>query len=128
MRVRRALPPLPPTYTTHPHIPARNLVPGDLIELKLGDVVPADAVLLANQHPLQVDQSALTGESLPVNIAPGEKLKMGSAIKRGEGKAVVVATGANTFFGKAAAMIAGVVHQGRFQAILFKITLILLAM
>ena len=63
-----------------------------------------------------------------MNIQPGEKLKMGSAIKRGEAKGVVVATGANTFFGKAAGMIAGVVHQGRFQMILFRITLILLAL
>ena len=92
---------------------AKNLVPGDLIELKLGDVVPADAVLLMNQMEMQVDQSALTGESLPVNIQPGQKLKMGSAIKRGEAKAVVVATGANTFFGKAAAMISGVRGRAR---------------
>jgi H+-transporting ATPase len=83
-------------------------VPGDLLELKLGDVVPADAVLLPGQMSMQVDQAALTGESLPVTISPGEKLKMGSAIKRGEAKAVVVATGANTFFGKAAAMISQV--------------------
>ena len=110
------------------NMPARELVPGDLIELKLGDVVPADAMLLVNQQSMEVDQAALTGESLPVTIQPGEKLKMGSAIKRGEAKAVVVATGANTFFGKAAGMIAGVVHQGRFQLILFRITLVLLAL
>ena len=108
--------------------PARELVPGDLIELKLGDVVPADAQLLVGQQSMEVDQAALTGESLPVTIFPGDKLKMGSAIKRGEARAVVVATGANTFFGKAAGMIAGVVHQGRFQMILFRITLILLAL
>jgi len=107
---------------------ARELVPGDLIELKLGDVVPADTFLLLGQHSMEVDQAALTGESLPVTIAAGDKLKMGSAIKRGEGKGVVVATGANTFFGKAAGMIAGVVHQGRFQLILFRITLVLLAL
>jgi P-type E1-E2 ATPase len=76
-------------------MPARELVPGDLIELKLGDVVPADATLL-DGHPVQVDQSALTGESLPVNIHPGGKLKMGSAVKRGEARAVVCATGAST--------------------------------
>ena len=110
------------------NMPARELVPGDLIELKLGDVVPADAMLLLGQQSMEVDQAALTGESLPVTIEPGEKLKMGSAIKRGEAKGVVVATGPNTFFGKAAGMIAGVVHQGRFQLILFRITLGLLAL
>jgi len=107
------------------NIPARELVPGDLIEIKLGDIVPADALLLPGM-PMQVDQAALTGESLPVTIHPGDKLKMGSAIKRGESKAVVVATGGNTFFGKAAGMIASVESQGRFQKILFNITLVLL--
>ena len=92
---------------------AKNLVPGDLIELKLGDVVPADAVLLMNQMEMQVDQSALTGESLPVNIQPGQKLKMGSAIKRGESKAVVTQTGGNTFLGTAAGLLASVEHEGR---------------
>jgi H+-transporting ATPase len=109
------------------NMPARELVPGDLIEIKLGDVVPADATLLPGM-PMQVDQAALTGESLPVNIHPGDKLKMGSAIKRGESKAVVVATGANTFFGKAAGLIASVESHGRFQKILFNITLILLVL
>ena len=108
-------------------VPARELVPGDLIEIKLGDVVPADATLLPGMQ-MQVDQSALTGESLPVNIHPGDKLKMGSAIKRGESKAVVVATGLNTFFGKAAGLIASVESHGRFQKILFNITLILLVL
>ena len=106
---------------------ARDLVPGDLIEVKLGDVVPADAVLLPGM-PLTVDQSALTGESLPTTIHPGDKLKMGSAIKRGESKAVVVATGANTFFGKAAALIGSVQHTSRFQVILFRLTLTLLVL
>jgi H+-transporting ATPase len=106
-------------------IPARELVPGDLLEIKLGDIVPADALLLPGM-PMQVDQAALTGESLPVNIHPGDKLKMGSAIKRGESKAVVIGTGGNTFFGKAAGMIASVESHGRFQKILFNITLILL--
>jgi P-type E1-E2 ATPase len=71
---------------------SRYLVPGDLIELKLGDIVPADAILL-DGHPVQVDQAALTGESLPVTIHPDGKVKMGSALKRGEIKAVVCATG-----------------------------------
>jgi len=107
-------------------IPARELVPGDVVELVIGDVVPADAIL-KGVEPLQVDQSALTGESLPVTISPGGKLKMGSAVKRGEANAVVCATGQNTFFGKAAGLIDAVEATGRFQQILFKITLWLLA-
>jgi H+-transporting ATPase len=73
-------------------MPSRELVPGDLIELKLGDIVPADAILLEGQ-PVQVDQAALTGESLPVTIHPDGKVKQGSALKQGEIRAVVVATG-----------------------------------
>ena len=73
-------------------MPSRELVPGDLIELKIGDIVPADAMLLPGL-PLQVDQSALTGESLPVTIYPGGKAKMGSAIKRGEAKGIICGTG-----------------------------------
>jgi H+-transporting ATPase len=104
---------------------ARELVPGDLIEVKLGDVVPADAILLPGMT-IQADQSALTGESLPTTVHPGMKLMMGSAIKRGESKAIVVQTGANTFLGKAAGLLAGVEHTGRFQKILNQITLSLL--
>jgi H+-transporting ATPase len=106
-------------------MPSRNLVPGDLIELKIGDVVPADAMLLPGQA-LQVDQSALTGESLPVTIYPMGKAKMGSAIKRGETKAVVCGTGRFTFFGKAAELLNQVVVQGRFQKIIFRVTIWLL--
>lgn len=88
--------------------------------------MPADATLLDGE-PLQVDQSALTGESLPVSIHPGGKCKMGSTIKRGEINAIVVATGRHTFFGKAADLLNIEDTQGRFQKILFKITLGLLA-
>ena len=105
---------------------SKFLVPGDLIELKLGDIVPADAMLLPGM-PLQVDQSALTGESLPVNIHPGGKCKMGSAVKRGETHAVIVATGRFTFFGKAADMLNSVEVVGRFQKIVFQITIWLMA-
>lgn len=106
-------------------MPSRELVPGDLIELTIGDIVPADAILLEGQ-PLQVDQSALTGESLPVTIYPQGKAKMGSAVKRGEAHAVVCGTGRYTFFGKAAELLNQVVVQGRFQKIVIKITLWLL--
>ena len=78
--------------------------------------------------PIEVDQAALTGESLPVNKHPWEMLLMGSAIKRGEVKAVVSSTGARTFFGKAAGMIGGVVSHGRLQMVLFRVTMVLLVL
>jgi H+-transporting ATPase len=106
---------------------AKELVPGDLIELKIGDIVPADAIMLDGK-PVEVDQAALTGESLPVSKNPWEQMLMGSALKRGEVKAVVANTGPRTFFGKAAGMIAGVVAHGRLQTVLFNITMALLVL
>ena len=97
------------------------LVPGDLIKLKLGDVLPADGILL-EKNPVEVDQAALTGESLPVTIHQWGHLKMGSALKRGEGDAIVTATGSNTFLGTAAKLIDSVEGQGHLQAVLLKIT------
>lgn len=73
-------------------MPSRELVPGDLIEMKAGEFVPADCVLVEGQQ-LDVDQSALTGESLPVTLLEGEKAKMGSVIKAGNARAVVTETG-----------------------------------
>lgn len=108
-------------------IPARELVPGDYIQLKLGDIVAADAILLGhNYDSLEVDQAALTGESLPVTTYHGEKVLMGSSVKRGELDAIVCSTGEHTFFGKAAGMIASVDEVGHFQKILLKITTFLL--
>jgi len=107
------------------HMNARELVPGDLIELTIGNIVPADACL-RDCKPCQVDQAALTGESLPVIKSSWEKLLMGSAIKQGEAEAVVVATGGNTFFGQAATLISSVTHEGRLQKTLFTITAALL--
>ena len=84
------------TWTTHP---ARDLVPGDMIRLRIGDIVPADAKLMEGD-PIQVDQSALTGESLPVTGSPGGAVFSGSIIRQGEIDAIIYATGKNTFFGK----------------------------
>ncbi|XP_042519234.1 ATPase 2, plasma membrane-type-like [Macadamia integrifolia] len=67
------------------------LVPGDVISIKLGDIIPADAHLLEGD-PLKIDQSALTGESLPVTRNPGEEVFSGSTCKQGEIEAVVIAT------------------------------------
>ncbi|XP_074325063.1 plasma membrane ATPase 4 isoform X2 [Apium graveolens] len=96
---------------------ASILVPGDVISIKLGDIVPADARLL-DGDPLKIDQSALTGESLPVNKNPGDEVFSGSTCKQGEIEAVVIATGVHTFFGKAAHLVDSTNNVGHFQMVL----------
>jgi H+-transporting ATPase len=105
---------------------SKDLVPGDVINLKLGDIIPADCKLLEGA-PLQVDQAALTGESLPVTMYPGDAAKMGATVKRGEIEAHVTATGSNTFFGKAASMVNSVENVSRFQKVMWKINIVLLS-
>ncbi|KAK6135611.1 hypothetical protein DH2020_030659 [Rehmannia glutinosa] len=96
---------------------ASILVPGDLISVKLGDIIPADARLLEGD-PLKIDQSALTGESLPVTKNPGDGVYSGSTCKQGEIEAVVIATGVHTFFGKAAHLVDSTNNVGHFQKVL----------
>ncbi|BFI24653.1 hypothetical protein AXG93_4794s1080 [Marchantia polymorpha subsp. ruderalis] len=96
---------------------AQVLVPGDIISIKLGDIVPADARLLEGD-PLKIDQSALTGESLPVTRKPGDEVFSGSTCKQGEIEAVVIATGVHTFFGKAAHLVDSTNQVGHFQKVL----------
>ena len=97
-----------------------ELVPGDVIRLRLGDIVPADARLLAGD-PVQVDQSALTGESLPATRKPGEAVFSGSIIKRGEIDALVYATGTKTYFGKTAELVQDAHTVSHFQRAVLKI-------
>ncbi|KAJ8753212.1 hypothetical protein K2173_017809 [Erythroxylum novogranatense] len=99
---------------------AAILVPGDVISVKLGDVIPADARLLEGD-PLKIDQSALTGESLPVTKNPGDEVFSGSTCKQGEIEAVVIATGVHTFFGKAAHLVDNTNNVGHFQKVLTSI-------
>ncbi|CAN6573128.1 unnamed protein product [Malus baccata var. baccata] len=96
---------------------AAILVPGDVVSIKLGDIVPADARLL-DGDPLKIDQSALTGESLPVTRYPGDEVFSGSTVKQGEIEAVVIATGVHTFFGKAAHLVDSTNQVGHFQKVL----------
>uniref|UniRef100_A0A5B6YYH1 Plasma membrane ATPase n=2 Tax=Davidia involucrata TaxID=16924 RepID=A0A5B6YYH1_DAVIN len=96
---------------------AAILVPGDIISIKLGDIIPADARLLEGD-PLKVDQSALTGESLPVTKNPYSEVFSGSTCKQGEIEAVVIATGVHTFFGKAAHLVDSTNQVGHFQKVL----------
>nr|AAY42949.1 plasma membrane H+ ATPase [Lupinus albus] len=96
---------------------AAILVPGDIISIKLGDIIPADARLLEGDA-LSVDQSALTGESLPATKKPHDEVFSGSTVKKGEIEAVVIATGVHTFFGKAAHLVDSTNQVGHFQKVL----------
>lgn len=95
-------------------VDAAELVPGDVIRLRLGDIIPADTKLVEGEY-LAVDQSALTGESLPVNKKPGEVAYSGSVAKQGEMIAVVTATGGDTFFGKTAKLVEDAGAVSHFQ-------------
>ncbi|MCV7357704.1 plasma-membrane proton-efflux P-type ATPase [Mycolicibacterium fluoranthenivorans] len=108
--------------------PARELVPGDVIRLRLGDIVPADARLL-DGDAVEIDQSALTGESLPVSAQAGAAVFSGSVIRRGEIGALVYATGTRTYFGKTAELVQDAHTVSHFQRAVLKIGnyLILLA-
>jgi H+-transporting ATPase len=99
---------------------ARELVPGDVIRVRLGDIVPADARLL-DGDPVEVDQSALTGESLPATRKSGEAIFSGSIIRQGEIGALVYATGASTYFGKTAELVQGAETVSHFQKAVLKI-------
>ena len=99
---------------------ARELVPGDVIRVRLGDIVPADARLLEGDE-IEVDQSALTGESLPATRKPGEAVFSGSIIRQGEIDALVYATGANTYFGKTAQLVQEANTVSHFQRAVLKI-------
>ena len=102
-------------------INASLLVPGDIITLSAGAAVAADCEILPGA-PIEVDQAALTGESLPVTMRAGDVAKMGSNVTRGEVEAMVCATGGETFFGKTAALIQSVDEMGHFQKIILRIT------
>ncbi|WP_158841019.1 plasma-membrane proton-efflux P-type ATPase [Polaribacter sp. L3A8] len=99
---------------------ARDLVPGDIIRLRLGDIVPADTRLLEGDS-VEVDQSALTGESLPAERKSGEVVFSGSIIRRGEIEALVYATGSNTYFGKTVQLVQEAGTISHFQKAVLKI-------
>ena len=81
---------------------AKEIVPGDIIHVSSGDIIPADTKLM---HGISADESALTGESLPVEKNPSDMGYSGSIVSRGETKALVISTGQNTFFGKTAQLV-----------------------
>jgi H+-transporting ATPase len=98
----------------------KELVPGDIIRVRMGDIVPADAKLLED-GPIEVDQSALTGESLPVARKLDEVLYSGSIIRQGEADALVYATGMHTYYGKIAELVGRADTPGHLQKAVIKI-------
>jgi H+-transporting ATPase len=96
------------------------LVAGDIIFLKLGDIIPADVMLLEGEY-LSVDQSALTGESLTVDKKVGDSAYSGSIARRGEMKALVTTTGMNTYFGKTARLVETAETRSHFQLAVLRI-------
>ncbi len=95
-------------------IDAAGLVPGDIIRVRLGDIIPADVTIIDGDY-LSVDQSALTGESLPVTKKKGEDAFSGTIVKQGEVVAKVKATGKNTRFGKTAGLVEQAKTVSHFQ-------------
>ena len=106
---------------------AAAIVPGDLVLLAAGSAVPADCYV--NEGEIEVDQSAMTGESLPVKFRRGDVCKMGSTVTRGEVEGTVETTGQNTFFGKTAAMLQSVENSGgSLQTLLLQVMFVLVAL
>jgi len=108
-------------------IDAKELVPGDIIRLRIGDIVPADVKLIEGEF-LSVDQSALTGESLPVEKHPGDIAYSGSIIKQGEMNGLVVNTGENTYFGRTTHLVASASNVTGLSKIISKIVYFLVGL
>lgn len=101
-------------------VPVRELVPGDVVRVRLGDVIPADLRVL-DDATLEVDQSALTGESLAVSRGRGQDLFSGSVLVRGEADALVCATGASSYMGKTTALVESAGTVSHFQRAVLRI-------
>ncbi|MGA2502107.1 MAG: HAD-IC family P-type ATPase, partial [Tepidisphaeraceae bacterium] len=100
-------------------VPARDLVPGDFVRVRPGDIIPADVKLLTGT--LSVDQSALTGESKDADKAPGDVLSSGSIVRRGEGNGVVMLTGAKTAFGRTTDLVQKARPKYHIDAVMAKV-------
>jgi H+-transporting ATPase len=99
---------------------AKELVPGDIIRVRLGDIIPAD-IKLINGDYLEVDESVLTGESLPVDKCLSDIAYEGAIVRQGEMNGLVVGTGLNTFFGKTTTLVAEAKTRSHFQKAIVKI-------
>jgi P-type E1-E2 ATPase len=100
-------------------IPARELVPGDIVRVRPGDIIPADVKLLTGT--LTVDQSALTGESKDADKKTGEVLSSGSVVRQGEGNGVVILTGAKTYFGRTTQLVQEARPKLHIEAVVAKV-------
>ena len=100
-------------------VPARELVPGDIVRVRPGDIVPADVKLLTGA--LSVDQSVLTGESKDADKAPGDVLSSGSVVRRGEGNGVAMLTGAKTYFGRTTELVQQARPKLHIEAVVAKV-------
>jgi H+-transporting ATPase len=107
-------------------LPATQLVPDDLARVRVGDIAPAD--LRLSEGHVQVDESQLTGESLPVEREPAGMVYAGSLIRRGEATGVVTATGAHTYFGKTAELVRLAAAPRRLEHVILTITRFLAAL
>ena len=101
-------------------LPAKLLVPGDVVRIRLGDFVPADVKLLAGE--VEVDESALTGESLPLSKGPNDLVYSGSIVRRGEATGIVALTGVNTYFGRTTELVKIARPRPRVAAVINRIT------
>jgi H+-transporting ATPase len=101
-------------------VEARELVPGDVVRLRLGDIVPADIKLFSGDY-LSIDESALTGESLPVEKHVSDLAYSGAVVRQGEMEGLVVATGLKTFFGQTAKLVEEAKTISHFQRAVIKI-------
>ncbi|MGD9581129.1 MAG: plasma-membrane proton-efflux P-type ATPase [Vampirovibrionia bacterium] len=108
-------------------VEARELVSGDIVRVRLGDIIPADIKLYEGDY-LKIDESALTGESLPVDKHVNDIGYSGSIIKQGEMNCVVIGTAFNTFFGRTAKLVAGAKTQSHFQKAVLNIGNYLIAL
>ena len=91
-------------------IPSKELVPGDVVRVRLGDIAPADVKLMKGDY-LLADESALTGESLPVEKHTSEIAYSGAIVRQGEMDALVIATGVSSYFGKTTKLVANTKHK-----------------
>lgn len=98
---------------------AKDLVPGDILKLKLGDLVPADVFVLSGD--VSVDASALTGESLPQELRTSDFIDSSSIVKRGEATCIVVNTGIRTYFGKTVSLVQVAKPKSKQQELMFGI-------
>ena len=101
-------------------IPARELVPGDIVKIRIGEIIPADLKLIEGAY-LTVDESALTGESLPVEKNVGDIVYSGAIITKGEMIALVVGTGLKTFFGRTVQLVEEAGTVSSFQKMVIKV-------